>query len=144
MIAEVFVTPLAADSIRLRHDEIASIWLHPARKVVHHQIHQPLPTAQLRSLLSEAARCLIDHRATKWLADDRQLDEFDLTLLPWIEQELLPRTISGGWRHWALILPMRPGAARLMRDMAARLAISGLTVFVFHDPETANAWLDAQ
>jgi hypothetical protein len=135
---------LTANCIRFRHDAIGSVWLYPGRKVVHHQIHQPLSTPQLRSLLNSAAQCLIDHRATKWLADDRKLGEFDATLLPWIEQDMLPRTMSAGWRHWALILPQLPGAARIMRDMAATLAISGLTVFVFSDLDAANAWLDSQ
>jgi hypothetical protein len=111
---------LAADRIGFRQDAIASVWLYPARRLVHHQIHQPLRTAQLRALLGSVAGCLIEHRATKWLADDRGLVEFDAALLPWIEHVLLPQTISAGWRHWALILPRLPGAARVMQDMAAR------------------------
>jgi hypothetical protein len=135
---------LAANCIQFRQDAIASVWLYPGRKVVHHQIHQPLSTAQLRSLLDDVARCLIDHRATKWLADDRNLGELDAALLPWIEQDMVPRTMNAGWRHWALILPQLPGAARIMQDVAATLAISGLTVFAFNDLAAANAWLDSQ
>lgn len=142
---EVFVSQdLAADRVAFRQDAIASVWLYPARKLVHHQIHQPLGTAQLRALLGNVARCLIEHRATKWLADDRNLGEFDAALLPWIEHELLPQTINAGWRHWALILPRLPGAARIMQYMAAKLAISGLTVFAFNELDAANAWLDSQ
>jgi len=52
--------------------------------------------------------------------------------------------MSAGWRHLVLILPQPPGAARIMRDMAATFAISGLTVFAFSDLDAANAWLDSQ
>jgi len=135
---------LSVDRLEIRHDALASIWAYPAHKLVHHQIHQALTTSQLRALLTAVSRTMNDYQLSKWLADDRQLTAVEATLYPWIEQVLVPRAVRAGWKYWALIRPHKADAAYVMHTISAKLAVSGVTVFVFENPKAAQAWLDAQ
>ena len=94
----------AANRIEIRDDTLASIWVYPPRKLVHHQIHQALTTAQLRTLLTQVSRTMIDYQLTKWLADDRELTVIEAALYPWVEQVLVPRTVRAG--SWAVVFTM--------------------------------------
>jgi hypothetical protein len=122
-------------------DEYATLWYHPEEKVVHHQIHKFLVPGVFEKLLSSGAELMEQHRATKWLSDDRNNVVVSPEDLKWADEQWLPRVRKAGFRHWAIVAPANVVASMQMKALQAKRRRENIEVLMFESVEEAMAWL---
>jgi hypothetical protein len=119
----------------------ASLYIHPAAGIVHHEIHRPIHGEEVRTLFLRGLEVLKQHRATKWLSDDRKNAPLSRDDGLWIQENFLMAALEAGWRCWAMVQPESPEGQRNIRVYTDWGAPLGLEVKLFSDPTEALAWL---
>jgi hypothetical protein len=122
-------------------DEYATLWYHPEEKVVHHQIHKFLVPGAFEKLLSSGAELMEQHRATKWLSDDRNNVVVSPEDLKWADEQWLPRVRKAGFRYWAIVVPANVVASMQMKALQAKRRRENIDVSMFESVDEAMAWL---
>jgi hypothetical protein len=100
--------------------------------------------AQFREALTKGAEAMEAHPCAKWLSDDR-----GNTVLPeddekWATSIWFPRVCSAGWKHWALVLPIKAVGQLNVQRFAETYAPLGINAKYFTDPNEAMKWLQDQ
>ncbi len=121
-----------------------TLWYHPEKKIVHHQIHKFLAGPPFRELLLSGTELLKKHHATKWLSDDRSNSALKQDDLEWSETDWAPATAKAGWKFWAIVQPDKVLGQVAMQRLTEKYARLGVTAQVFGDPMSAMNWLDKQ
>lgn len=121
-----------------------TMWYHSDTKIVHHQIHKFIHGKELREMLTTGTSLLAQHGASKWLSDDRESTVLSQEDFEWGRANWLGRSIAVGWKHWALVRPLKALGKMGMEQGAKDFGSFGLNVRFFDLPEPAMAWLKAQ
>ena len=121
-----------------------TLWYHPEKKIVHHQIHKFIAGPPFRELLLAGTELMKKHQATKWLSDDRSNSALKQDDLEWSETEWAPQTAKAGWRYWAIVQPGQILGQVAMQRLKDKYAGLGVTAQIFTDPTEAMAWLEKQ
>ena len=121
-----------------------TVWYHPEKKVVHHQIHKFIAGKEFRDFLMAGHAVLKKNAATKWLSDDRGNMVLGKADLDWSETEWAPKTAGAGWKFWAIVKPEKVLATVAMERLAHKYAFLGVTAKFFTDPREAMYWLEKQ
>ena len=79
--------------------------------------------------------------ASKWLSDDRANNALPPADEEWAREVWFPRTRAAGWRHWAIVQPLKVLGQMNVRRFAEAYAAQGITARIFSDPNAAMAWL---
>jgi hypothetical protein len=127
-------------SIIILDTEYITVQYLADKKLIWHTIHKPIPDEPLIEALNAGSDALIKYGATKWLSDDRKNGPVSTKVVEWGLRGWAPRTIEGGWKYWANVLPEVAGT---MMPIIDSLYEMGLKMLLFTDAEKALAWLDS-
>lgn len=116
----------------------------PDQGMIQHVIHKPIEDKMFMEALDAGTAALKEHKATKWLSDDRKNGPLSDTLLKWSHDDWQPRTIAAGWKYWAVIVPDELIAAGTLVPVIDALFEHGLTMLAFSDPDRARKWIESQ
>jgi hypothetical protein len=121
-----------------------TLWYHPEKKVVHHQLHKFIAGAPFRELLMSGTDLMRKNGATKWLSDDRSNSALRQDDLEWSETDWAPATAKAGWKFWAIVQPEKVLGQVAMQRLTEKYSKLGVTARVFSDPASAMSWLEKQ
>lgn len=121
-----------------------TLWYHPEKKIVHHQLHKFIAGTMFRELLMSGTDLIKKNGATKWLSDDRSNSALRQDDLEWSEVEWAPITAKAGWKFWAIVQPDKILGQMAMQRLTEKYAKLGVTAKVFGDPASAMSWLEKQ
>jgi hypothetical protein len=122
----------------------ATLWYHPEKRIVHHQIHQFISGDVFRELLLAGTNVLIKHHAQKWLSDDRNNAVLRPEDVEWSHEFWFPQTARAGWKYWAIVQPVKTVGQVTMKNLASTYGTHGITSKNFTDPSDAMWWLESQ
>jgi hypothetical protein len=121
-----------------------TLWYHPEKKIVHHQLHKFIAGAPFRELLMSGTDLIKKNGAMKWLSDDRSNSALRQDDLEWSETDWAPATAKAGWKFWAIVQPDKILGQVAMQRLTEKYAKLGVTARVFGDPVSAMSWLEKQ
>jgi hypothetical protein len=124
-------------------NEFMSVWCYPEKGIVHHVTHKFVVSAVFRQGLEVGLTLLSEHRATKWLSDDRKNGPLSAADGEWTTCNWRPRAIRAGWTHWAVVLPESVTGRMKMRRQVASASKMGLHVKLADDSLDALHWLES-
>jgi hypothetical protein len=112
------------------------------KKIIYHTVRKPIPDQFLKDAVNAGTDALIEYGACKWLSDDRKNGPVSREIAEWGRKEWNPRSIAGGWKYWANVVPVEVAAAGALTPVIEDLFNLGLRMMVFSDLESALEWLD--
>lgn len=121
-----------------------SLYYYPIEKIVHHEMHSYPGTQILERVLLGGLEVMRQHKATKWLSDDRNGGAVPKSHHEWGDRVWAPQAVDAGWKSWAIVLPGDVLHTSNMSRLAELYAAKGVTVETFSDPDTAFRWLRHQ
>jgi hypothetical protein len=133
---------LGADKITVLDNDVISVWVYPARRMIHHRLKAYCFGETLREALNKGTEALDQHKATKWLSDDRNNGALTPEDTDWAEKTWFPKTKIAGWKHWSVIKPEKVIGQMNMSRFVKKFAERGINVQLFSDPDEAFRWLD--
>src|SRR5215213_11218460 len=108
--------------ITIIDNPFVTLWYHPDKKIVHHQIHKFIAGKEFRGFLLAGADVLKKNLATKWLSDDRGNMVLGKADLEWSQTEWAPQVARSGWKHWAIVRPEKVLATVAMEGLVSKYA----------------------
>jgi hypothetical protein len=121
---------------------LISVWIYPARRLVHHQMKAYCFGAEFRGALTRGVEAMEQYGATKWLSDDRANGALQPEDQAWGHEVFFPRARAAGWRYWATVQPAKLiGQVNLARSVKQYMEW-GIDARTFTDPDEAMRWLD--
>lgn len=130
--------------ITIIDNPVVTLWYHPDKKIVHHQIHKFVAGKDFREFLMAGYDVLRKNMARKWLSDDRGNMVLGKADMEWSQTEWAPQVARAGWKYWAIVKPEKVLATVAMESLATKYSALGVTAKFFNDPRDAMTWLDAQ
>jgi hypothetical protein len=121
-----------------------TVWYHPQKKIVHHQIHKFVFGEEFQKFLLIGTEALKKNRAQKWLSDDRGNSVLRNEDLAWGVTTWFPQTVQAGWKYWAIVQPEKIMAQVTMEQVVQDYAKAGIVARFFTDPDEAMKWLESQ
>ena len=125
-------------------NDSATVWVYPEKKIIHHQFNGFMHGDIFRGVMLAATKAFVENRCTKWLSDDRKNSALPRPDLEWAEKEWEPVVIKAGWKHWAIVVPVKVVGQMSMKRLAKRLSDLNVNVKLFSDPKDALLWLEQQ
>lgn len=129
------------EKLTILENSFASLWYHPLERVVHHEFHGFICGDEFRNVLSKGLEALKQHKATKWLSDDRKNGAVPKLDQQWAKEVWHPAAIAAGWKTWALVAPEAMVGQWNAKRFTEASAAGGLNVRVFKTPTEALEWL---
>ncbi len=121
-----------------------TVWYHPDKHIVHHEIHKFVYGKEFREFLLAGTAAMKKNHAHKWLSDDRNNTVLSQEDVEWGQTNWFPQTIQAGWKFWAIVQPEKVLAKMGMERLVKLYAEAGVTAKFFTDPAEAMKWLEAQ
>jgi hypothetical protein len=118
-----------------------SLYYHPSDNIIHHEMHAYPGIETLEQILLGGLELMKEHRAIKWLSDDRKGGAVPKSHHEWGDRVWAPRAIKAGWRYWALLPPADALGTANMKRLVNSYAKKGVTVQMFDDVDEAFDWL---
>ena len=132
------------NKISVYEHERMSVWCYPERKLIHHQMHKPCAGQPFRDALLAGLKAMTEHKATRWLSDDRQHTALAPEDEDWAQDVWFPQARAAGWKHWAVIRPMSAVGNLSSARFRKWYAEHGINARLFTDVDEAHRWLDEQ
>lgn len=129
-------------TLTLLENEFATLKLHQATGIVHHEFHKFIFGEAFRTVLTTGVEAMEKHKATKWLSDDRKNNALPQDDAEWAMTTWSTRTLNAGWKFWAVVLPQKVLGQMNMQRFIEMYKERGLEVRAFTDPALAMAWLE--
>ena len=133
--------PRQAKKITILDTTQVSLWYYPDDRIVHHQIKQFITGQPFRDFLLTGTALVEQHRAEKWLSDDRGCPVIRPADIDWADAEWFPRTAAAGLKSWAVVLPEKTVGQAMIRQLSDKFAKQGVTSKWFTNPADALWWL---
>jgi hypothetical protein len=121
-----------------------SLHYHPIEKIVHHEMHAYPGLDTLEQVLLRGLELMKEHKAFKWLSDDRKGGAVPKAHHEWGDTVWSPQAVKAGWRYWALLPPADALGTANMKRLVKIYAKRGVTVELFADYDEAFEWLRRQ
>ena len=129
--------------VTIMDNDYSSLWFHPESGIVHHYFKTAVSGEHFRQVLNRGIDLLEEHKAYKWLSDDRNNSALTPEDSQWAFSDWEQRVLKAGWRYWAIVLPHGVvGRMDMARNVAA-IREAGVEATVFTDPAEALAWLES-
>ena len=128
----------------LYESSYVTLWYHPEKKIIHHQIHKFVFGEEFRKFLLIGTDALKKNHAPKWLSDDRNNSVLRKEDVEWGITNWFPQTVQAGWKFWAIVQPEKVIAQMNMQTLVDDYAKAGIVAKFFTDPDAAMAWLESQ
>jgi hypothetical protein len=125
-------------------NESAYLWFHTEPKIVEHKIKKFIFGENFRNLLNQGTETLIKYGAKKWLSDDRLNPIFTEEDSNWLEKNWIKKTIDGGWRYWAIIIPINSFGKYNIDQFSEHNKKLGIISKYFEERDKAYKWLEMQ
>lgn len=125
-------------------NEQITVWYHPDKKIIHHQMHQFTFGSNFQEGLMAGLETLKKHKAQKWLSDDRKNPVLRKEDLAWGEANWITPMLQAGWKYWAIVQPEKVIAQMNMEKLAEAYAARGVATKIFTDPDEALKWLETR
>ncbi len=125
-------------------NDAATLWFDEEHGIVHHAFHRFTHGRAFREILNAGCDLMKEHKARKWLSDDRGNTALPKEDTLWAQTDWFPRVVAAGWKYWALVQPTAVVGQLNMRRFTEQYAEQGLTVRVFSELEPAQEWLRQQ
>lgn len=122
----------------------ATMWYHPDKKIVHHEMHKFMYGEEFHKFLLVGTEAIKKNHARKWLSDDRNNSVLKKEDIEWGMVNWLPQTVQAGWKYWAIVQPAKVIAQMNMVQLAKDYATMGIVAKFFSDPNEAMQWLESQ
>ncbi len=132
----------AMHRISLVDNDLISVWIYPERKMIHHCMKTYCFGPEFRIALTRGVEAMEEHRATKWLSDNRATGALPPDDVAWGTQVWFPRAKAAGWRHWSVVQPVKLIGQVNMERFIKTYGEQGIDARMFSDPDEAFAWLD--
>lgn len=110
-------------------------------KIVHHRFAATIHGDYLMESMNKGVELLKQHKATKWLSDNRAINGHSEKETEWINNVWLPSAINAGWKAWALVVPDSFLARINMNEFVKSFYDKGVRIMVFTDWDEAMNWL---
>jgi hypothetical protein len=123
---------------------LIAVWVYPTRRMIHHEMKAFCFGADFRAALTRGAEAMEQHRAIKWLSDDRANGALVPEDEQWGYDVWFPRAIAAGWQPWAVVRPAQLLGQASLGRVSKQYVDAGINVQMFGDPAEAMRWLDAQ
>ena len=123
---------------------LMSVWVYPAQRMIHHIQKGYNHGAPFREALDKATDALQLYRATKWLSDDRATGPVPKEDEDWAQHTWFPRTKAAGWKHWAIIPPLKVIGHIKIERLGKQYSELGINTRLFTSPGEAMKWLEEQ
>jgi hypothetical protein len=133
---------LDTDRILVHDSDLLSVWVYPARRLVHHQMKTFCFGKDFRDGLTRGIEAMAQHQATKWLSDDRLNGALPPEDSDWATQEWFPRARAVGWKHWAVVQPTKIIGQVNVARFVKLYAELGIDAQLFGELDEAMRWLD--
>lgn len=121
-----------------------SLYYHPIEKVIHHEMHSYPGLDTLEQILMGGLELMKQHKAVKWLSDDRKGGAVPKSHHEWGDAVWSPQAVKAGWRYWALLPPSDALGTANMKRLVKVYAKRGVTVEMFTEYDEAMDWLRHQ
>ena len=121
-----------------------TLWIHPDAKIVHHKFNKFTHGDAFRNGLDTGLELLKEHKAAKWLSDDRKNSALPREDMEWARTVWAPSAIKEGWKHWAVVPPINIVGQMNIKKCIEIYTEMGLNVKTFKDPDEALNWLEQQ
>jgi hypothetical protein len=125
-------------------NELITVWFYPERKLIHHRMKAVCHGQDFRDALTKGVEAMEQHKAVKWLSDDRLNGALPAEDEAWATTTWFPRTKAAGWKYWAIVAPEKVIGQVNMSKFMLMYADLGVNARMFSDPDLAFAWIDAQ
>jgi hypothetical protein len=122
----------------------ATLKYHPDEKVVHHEFHTFMYGDAFRDVMNKGVEVLKTRGAHKWLSDDRGNSATTPEDTEWAANVWFPSAIAAGWKHWAIVMPVKLAGQMNMKRRIDQWRAVGVNAEIFENPESALAWLAKQ
>ena len=120
----------------------ATLRFHEEDRVIHHEMKQPIRAGAFKELLTTGLELMKQHRAVKWISDDRKNTVLEPDDETWARTVWFPEAQAAGWKFWAVCPPSERVIGQMQINRHARSYMQGgVEVKNFADPEEALAWL---
>ncbi len=129
-------------TITIIDNRYATLIYEDDKKIVHHQFHSLLDSKNLRLVLNTGIELLKEHKAIKWLSDNRAIGPHSEEDGAWVNDDWLPRVIAAGWKYWALVVPDDFMGRVNMSEFVESFHVRGIRIMVFTDLDKATTWLE--
>lgn len=130
--------------VTLYNSSFVTMWYHPEKKIVHHQIHKFVFGEEFQKFLLIGTEAIKKNRAQKWLSDDRGNSVLRKEDIEWGMVNWFPQTVQAGWKYWAIVQPEKVMAQMNMETLVEGYAQAGIVAKFFTDPDEAMRWLESQ
>jgi hypothetical protein len=131
------------DRITILETDQISIWCYPELGIIHHEMHRVIYGQPFRDALSAGLNALIEHRATKWLSDDRANSALSPQDEEWGTKTWFPQVRAAGWKKWAMVQPIKVVGQMNVARFVKLYSDLGISARMFTDPHEAFDWLKA-
>ncbi len=130
--------------ITIAENEFMTVQYIPDKKMIFHTVHKPITNDNaLKDALNAGTDALIQYGVCKWLSDDRKNGPLSQEMVEWGLNDWDRRTIAGGWKYWANVVPDDVASAGTLLPVIEILFEMGLRMMVFTTLEDAMRWLDS-
>lgn len=125
-------------------NDYAKVLYYPEKGIVHHQWKKFCFGKTFQDIMMASTNCLKTRKGTKWLSDDTNFSVLSQEDTIWGQQTWFPETIAAGWKHWAIILPVKQVGKMNIKKLIAEYNGAGINTNVFENVDDAMKWLEAQ
>ncbi len=124
--------------------DFATVWAYPENKMIRHKLKKFIYGEHFREVMLAGANAFKEYNCTKWLSDDKENSTLAAKDKEWVTNVWEPMVIKSGWKHWAIVMPVKIFGEANMKNISKRLEETGIVVKHFSDDEEAFSWLELQ
>jgi hypothetical protein len=132
------------NKISIVDNDMIAVWVYPERRIIHHQMKSFCYGEKFYQALMKGAEALQQHRASKWLSDNRLNGALPAEDAEWTEKNWFPKVKAAGWKHWAVVQPEKIIGQINMSRFIKKYSQQGINARMFTDLDEAFRWLDAE
>ena len=134
---------LIGDGVFFKRPGVAVMWWEPTTRAVWIEWQGWADPAEFAAALEAGLGSLTEHRASRWLADCREMKAIQESDQEWLDQSWFPRMIAAGLRRMAMVVPKSGLAMTNLQDIMSRVPDNRIDVAFFATVAEAEQWISA-
>jgi hypothetical protein len=120
---------------------VAVMWWNATSRAVHVEWQGWADPAEFAAALEAGLSALSEHRASRWLADCRDMKTIQQSDQDWLDRNWFPRMIAAGLRRMALVIPKSGLAMTNLEDIISRVPADKIDAEFFATVAEAESWI---
>ncbi len=122
-------------------NEFATVRVVTEKRMIHHEFKQYIYGPRLREALTVGAELMEQHKAIRWLSDDRKNGPLPPADADWAKNVWFPRVVKAGWKKWAVVVPEMVLGQMNIQMFIDTYQKQGIEAKVFSNADEAMTWL---